>query len=173
MCRRWGSIGNKLNFRRGARYCLLMRRLLTVLTLFVALASFAAVTGKVVKVLPFYVDGQGRIAKSPSLFDRDAYQAYLRLHTNEIAGIRYDVLWKTGKSGDEKLKVRLELRGTLDGDLPKTKTLEAEIAPGKSGGWTEIKLLGDDYKSFGPVVAWRTTLWSGADQVGEQKSFLW
>ena len=51
-----------------------MRRLLIVLSLFVSLASFADVTGKVVKVLPFYVDGQGRIAKSPSLFDRDAYQ---------------------------------------------------------------------------------------------------
>jgi hypothetical protein len=150
-----------------------MRRLLTLLFLFVTLASFAAVTGKVVKVLPFYVDEQGRIAKSPSLFDRDAYQAYLRIHTNEIAGIRYDVLWKAGKSEGEKLKVRVELRGMLDGNVPKTKTLEAEIAPGKSGGWTEIKLTGDDYKNFGSVVAWRTTLWSGTDQVGEQKSFLW
>ena len=30
---------------------------------------------------------------SPSLFDRDAYQAYLRQHTNEISAIRFDVLW--------------------------------------------------------------------------------
>jgi len=44
-----------------------------------------AVTGKVVKVLPFFLDAQGRIAKSPSLFDRDVYQAYLREHTNEVS----------------------------------------------------------------------------------------
>jgi len=35
-----------------------------------------AVTGQVVKVLPFLMDQQGRIAVSPSLFDRDAYQAF-------------------------------------------------------------------------------------------------
>lgn len=150
-----------------------MRQLLTVLILFVTLASFGAVTGKVVKVLPFYLDEQGRIAKSPSLFDRDAYQAYLREHTNQISGIRYDVLWKAGKSEGEKLKVQVELRGTLEGGLPKSKILVVEIAEGKSGDWTEIKLTGDEYKNFGPIVAWRTTLWSGADQVGEQKSFLW
>ena len=150
-----------------------MRRLLTVLFLSVTLGAFAAGMGKVVKVLPFLMDEQGRIAKSPSLFDRDAYQAYLRVHTNEVTGIRYDVLWKAKKTEGEKLKVRLELRGTLEGSLPKSKVVEAEIAPGKSGEWTEIKFTGDDYKNFGPIVAWRATLWSGADQVGEQKSFLW
>ena len=98
--------------------------------------------------------------------------AYLRVHTNQIAGVRYDVQWKAD-AGDGSLKVRLELRGTLDGNLPKAKTVETEIAPGTSGEWTEIKLTGDDYKAFGPIVAWRTTLWSGTNQLGEQKSFLW
>ena len=71
------------------------------------------------------------------------------------------------------MKVRVELRGTLADSRPKSKVLEAEIAPGNSGEWTEIKFDGDDFKNFGPVVAWRTTLWSGTDQVAEQKSFLW
>ena len=43
-----------------------------------------AVTGKIVKVLPFFLDQQGRDAVSPSLFDRDAYQAFLREHTNRF-----------------------------------------------------------------------------------------
>ncbi|HEV2696284.1 MAG TPA: hypothetical protein VG347_25590 [Verrucomicrobiae bacterium] len=150
-----------------------MRPLLTVLLLFVALASYGADPGKVVKVLPFFVDKDGNIAKSPSLFDRDAYQAYLHVHTNEVNGIRYDVLWKTSKVEGEKVAVRMELRGALDGNLPKTKTLETEAAPGKTGDWTEVKFVGDEYKSFGPIVAWRATLWSGTNQVGEQKSFLW
>ena len=83
------------------------------------------------------------------------------------------MLWKAKDTADGKLKVRVELRGVLADNLPKSKVLEAEIAPGKSGEWTEIKFTGDDYKNFGPVVAWRATLWNGADQVGEQKSFLW
>jgi hypothetical protein len=83
------------------------------------------------------------------------------------------VLWKAKDAAGGKLKVRVELRGALDGNVSKSKVLEAEIAPGKSGEWTEIKFDGDDFKNFGPVVAWRTTLWSGTDQVAEQKSFLW
>jgi len=150
-----------------------MRRLLTVLALFASFASFAAATGEVVKVLPFLLDTHGQIAKSPSLFDRDAYQAYLREHTNEVSGIRYDVLWKAGKSAGEKLKLRVELRGVGEAGTPKSKVLEAEVAPGTFSSWTEIKFAGDDYKNFGAIVAWRATLWSGADQLSEQKSFLW
>ena len=148
-----------------------MRRILITLLLCVAPALFAAetATGQLAKVLPFLLDTQGRIAKSPSLFDRDAYQAYLRKHTNEISGIRFDVQC----SADEKLKLRLELRGVGEGSKPKLKTLEAEVATGSFNNWTEIKLTGDDYKNFGTVVAWRVTLWSAEKQLGEQKSFLW
>jgi len=49
-------------------------------------ATFAsdAASGRVVKVLPLLLDLKGRDAVSPSLYDRDAYQVYLRQHTNEI-----------------------------------------------------------------------------------------
>ena len=148
-----------------------MRRILIALLLCCSLAVFAAdaVAGKVVKVLPFLLDTQGRIAKSPSLFDRDAYQAYLHAHADEVSGIRYDVLCNAG----EKLKLRVELRGAGERSTPKVETLEAEVAPGSFNNWTEIKLTGEDYKNFGTVSAWRVTLWNGDQQVGEQKSFLW
>ena len=150
-----------------------MRRLITILAVFVSFASFAAVTGEVVKVLPFLLDAHGQIAKSPSLFDRDAYQAYLREHTNEISGVRYDILWKADKSTGEKLKLRVELRGVGDAGTPKSKVLEADVVPGTFSSWAEIKFDGDDYKNFGAIVAWRATLWNGTEQVSEQKSFLW
>ena len=148
-----------------------MRRILITLLLCCSPALFAAETapGQLVKVLPFFLDTQGRIAKSPSLFDRDAYQAYLRKHTNEISGLRFDVQC----SADEKLKLRLELRGVGEGSKPKLKTIEAEVAAGSFNNWTEIKLVGEDYKNFGAVIAWRATLWSGDKPLGEQKSFLW
>lgn len=141
-----------------------------ILLTFLFLATFVSThAAEVVKVLPFFLDTDGRIAKSPSLFDRDAYQAYLRAHTNDVSGLRYDVLCHT----DEKSKLRLELRGIGEGSKPKMKMLEAEVAAGSFNNWTEIKLTGDDYKNFGTVVAWRVTLWSGDKQVSEQKSFLW
>jgi hypothetical protein len=164
-----------LNFRRRAQYRSAMRRILIAVLFFTSLAAFAAdaVTGKVVKVLPLFLDTQGRVAQSPSLFDRDAYQIYLRAHTNEISGIRYDVQWQASQSAGEKLKLRVELRGVGSASLPESKTLEAEVAPGKSSGWTELKFTGDDFKKSGTVVAWRATLWNGSQQLGEQKSFLW
>lgn len=141
-----------------------------ILLTFIFLVTFiSAHAAEVVKVLPFFLDTDGRIAKSPSLFDRDAYQAYLRAHTNGVSGLRYDVQC----SADEKSKLRLELRGGGEGSKPKIKILEAEVATGSFNNWTEIKLTGDDYKNFGTVTAWRVTLWSGDKQLSEQKSFLW
>jgi hypothetical protein len=147
--------------------------LLLTLGLFVTANAADAVTGHVFKVLPLLLDQQGRTALSPSLYDRDAYQAQLRQHTNQISAIRYDVLWSAKNAGDAKLKLRLELRGVGPLNLPKLKTMEAEVTPGFFRKWTELKLDGDEYKSFGAVTAWRASLWDGDKLVGEQKSFLW
>ena len=141
-----------------------------------ALSSYAclaadAVSGRVIKVLPFLLDTNGVESKSPSLFDRDAYQAYLLVHTNDVSGMRFDVLWKAEKSPD--LKLRVELRGVGETNQPTMKTLETGVQAGHFRKWTELPLAGDDFKQFGSVVAWRATLWNGDKQIGEQKSFLW
>src|SRR5215469_9829011 len=98
-----------------------MRRLLISLvwlgSLATALAGDAA-TGRVVKVLPFFLDLKGYSALSPSLYDRDAYQAYLRRHVNQRSAIRFDVLWKTSNTGAAKLKLHVELRGTTKDGMP-------------------------------------------------------
>jgi len=103
-----------------------MRRLLVILLLLGSLsATFAAdaVSGRVVKVLPLLLDLKSRDAVSPSLYDRDAYQVYLRQHTNEISAIRFDVLWKASNAKGAKLKLRVELRGIGPGGLPRQTTL--------------------------------------------------
>jgi hypothetical protein len=138
-------------------------------------ATFAsdAVSGRVVKVLPLLLDLKGRDAISPSLYDRDAYQVYLRQHTNEIAAIRFDVLWKASNAGGVKLKLRVELRGVGAGGLPHQMTLEQSVTPGFFRRWTSLVMGGADYKKFGKLVAWHATLWSDDRLLGEQKSFLW
>jgi len=132
-----------------------------------------AVTGRVVKVLPFLMDKQGRIAPSPSLFDRDAYQAYLRDHTNLVSAVRFDVLWEAAKAPAEEIKLAVELRGIGSNSVPVLKTMETNVVPGNFRKWTAIPLAGEDYKDFGRVVAWRVTLWNGGQKLDEQKSFLW
>ncbi len=153
-----------------------MRRLLVILLLLGSLsATFAAdaVSGCVVKVLPLLLDLKGHDAVSPSLYDRDAYQAYLRQHTNEISAVRFDVLWKASNARSAKLKLRVELRGIGPGGLPRQTTLEQSVTPGFFRRWTSLTLGGADYKNSGELVAWRATLWSDDQLLGEQKSFLW
>ena len=134
----------------------------------------APVRGQVMKVLPLLLNLKGRDALSPSLYDRDAYQMYLRMHTNEISAVRYDVLWKVSGPADAPVKIRVELRAIAADGGPVLMNLEAPAGkPGWFGRWTTLLLAGEDYQKMSHVVAWRATLWSGDQLLGEQKSFLW
>jgi hypothetical protein len=147
-----------------------------IIFLLAATLSAVAATGRVVKVLPHYLDLKGRHSLSPSLYDRDAYQAQLRQHPEQRSGLRFDVLWRGRAPGGTPLTLRAELRGTAKGNLPTQTTIETEVKVGKSGStsrWAKLTLAGEDYKEFGDVTAWRVTLWNGDQLVAEQKSFLW
>jgi hypothetical protein len=153
-----------------------MRRLLLILLLLAPLsAAFAAdaASGRIIKVLPLFLDLKSRAATSPSLYDRDAYQVYLRQHTNEICAIRFDVLWKASNARDAKLKLRLELRSVGAGGLPRQTMLEQSVTSGFFHRWTSLTLGVADYRTSGEIVAWRATLWADDRLLGEQKSFLW
>jgi hypothetical protein len=134
-----------------------------------------ATTGRLIKVLPLLLNKQGHDAISPSLFDRDAYQSYLQLHTNEISGMRFDVLWKAYGAAvtNGSVKIQVELRTVAPNGDPRLKTLEKTVSPEHSRHWTTLLLTPDDYRQFGEVVAWRATLWAGDRLLSEQKSFLW
>jgi hypothetical protein len=153
-----------------------MRRLIllliTVGSLVLADAAQAA-TGKIIKVLPHFLDTKGRNAKSPSLFDRDAYQTWLRENPAQRGGIRYDVQWRTRETTG-KLILRIELRGITEGKKPREKKIETEMnASNGLSRWNELALTGDDYKAFGEVTAWRVTLWENDQLLAEQTSYLW
>jgi hypothetical protein len=154
-----------------------MRRPLMLPILFALLVSTlaaGAVTGRVVKVLPHFLDLHGRHTLSPSLFERDAYQAKLRRHPELRSGLRFDVNWKTKGAPAAQLKLRVELRGVAEGNFPRHLTLEqAVVHKHWLGQWSSIALTGDDYRKFGELTAWRVTLWDGDQLLSEQKSFLW
>src|SRR5689334_25337849 len=91
-----------------------------------ALQSFGA-TGRVIKVLPHFLDLKGRAALSPSLYDRDAYQVELRDHPEKRSGIRFDMQWKTRGAVWSDLKLRVELRGVAQGESAKQMVLERNL----------------------------------------------
>jgi hypothetical protein len=130
-------------------------------------------TGRIVKVLTLLMDTNGAVATSPSLFDRDAYQAWLLEHTNAVSGIRFDICWTAHHAHRVTLKVRMELRGVGARGLPTEVLLEQTVTPKIFHHWISLTLAGPDYKKLGTLAAWRATLWNGQKKISEQRSFLW
>ena len=71
------------------------------------LTGVEAASAKISKVLPHLLDREGRHVVSPSLYERDAYQAYLRQHPEEVGGLRFDVSWKVSRELAEGLRLRI------------------------------------------------------------------
>lgn len=144
---------------------------LVAILLFLSAAFAHAGSGKVLKVLPHFLDRDGKHALSPSLYERDAYQAHLRKHPEEISALRFDVNWSAGGK-PVSLRLRVEARGGKAAAKP--AVLETTVKPGWTGStWSAVVLDKEAYQQLGGVVAWRVTLWDGETMLAEQKSFLW
>jgi hypothetical protein len=136
-----------------------------------ALLAGCSTAPKVVKVLPHLRDREGRIALSPSLYDRDAYQAQLRAQPAERSGLQFDIQWRAPATG--RLKLMVEMRGALSNQIT-TARMEVPLrSGGKTSRWAKATLVGEDYTKFGDLAAWRVSLWNGGDLLAEQRSFLW
>jgi hypothetical protein len=163
--------GKKSRFYNAAVFR--QRLLFPILFLLIAFCGKAeAADVHIKKVLPQFIDAKERNSISPSLYERDAYQLYLRNHPEERTGIRFNVLW-SGSSKGKNLRLRAELRGVLNNNT-QTETLETGVQ--KTGWfrtWSVVIFRGESYKRLGDLVAWRATLWDGDKQIAEQKSFLW
>jgi hypothetical protein len=152
-----------------------MRRTFATLLSFLLFASAAGASeGRILKVLPQFLDLKGRTSLTPSLYDRDAYQAQLRKKPAERSGLVFQIEWKADVPATQPLKLKVEIRGVAEGNLPKQTTLELDVRQHHSWShWAHIDLKGTDYKAIGEVTSWRVTLWDGTQLLGEQKSFLW
>jgi hypothetical protein len=149
-----------------------MRRIVFVCLLLAAPALFAS-EGKVIKVLPLYLDSRGRESLKPSLYERDAYQAVLRKHPDQRKGLRFAVQWKARDVDWATTRVVVETRG-VEGDSFITRKLEHPLQKaGRFSHWENVDIGGKDFATMGELAAWRVTLWQGDKKLGEQKSFLW
>ena len=128
----------------------------------------AARPGKISKVLPHWLDLQGRHTLSPSLLERDAYQAKLRADRTLCSGIRFDVKWAKNTSGTVKLQLELRVTGEA-----KPIVRELAVKPSRRGGWDAVTLDGDVFRAMGEIVAWQVLLLDGDIELAERRSFLW
>ena len=147
-------------------------KLLPLVLLFSASAlGTEAVNVRIIKVLPHLLDRDGRHTLSPSLYERDAYQAFLRKNPDQCSGLRFDVQWKAKRVAGTRLLLRVEIRGSKEA---KAVLVEQPARPNHwYRRWSSLRVDGASYQKVGEVIAWRATLWKGDRLVAEQKSFLW
>jgi hypothetical protein len=153
-----------------------MRRMIWRLLLLAALvaansAPLRAAEARILKVLPHLLDAKGRNALAPSLFERDAYQAYLRQNPAEISALRFDVQYKA--PAGKPLVLRIELRGAKMA-IGQSRVFETDIEPRRLfSSWGELHLGKKLYDEIGQIQAWRATLRDGDLELAELTSFLW
>ncbi len=116
------------------------------LLFFLALPLIAA-DAKIHKVLPHFVDKEGRHTLSPSLYERDAYQAQLRNNPQQRRGLRFDVHWKARKS--DALKLRVDMRGSLTNEATNVSVELPVKPPGFFSKWSAVHVRGPDYARLG------------------------
>lgn len=147
-----------------------------LLLLFLPLNETAAgEAARILKVLPHRVDEQGRHSLSPSLYERDAYQAHLKEHPSLVASMRFDIHWKADYAAAAPLTLQIELR-TSDRDLNDPFRLSRAVDPPRffiKRRWTTLQIPREEYRGLGQILAWRASLWRGGKLVAEQRSFLW
>ena len=141
--------------------------------LLVADSNLAAATNRIVKVLPHFLDLQGRQSLSPSLFERDAYQAFLRANSSQRSALQFDIQWRAKVKDTARLKLRLEARGSKSHVLDPLVVEQRTLAKGWFSNWTAIKMDNQTYEQLGDIVSWRISLWEGEQRLAEAKSFLW
>ncbi len=159
-------------FRDRMRLSRLSTLLVLLSALSVAPVPLAATESKILKVLPHLLDLQGRHSLSPSLYERDAYQAILRKHPDRISALRFDIHWRADRAAGSHPVLRMELR-TSKHQGNDVVILESPLPARGTRGWTPLTLDAAGYRDVGDIQAWRATIRNGDQVLAESKSFLW
>jgi len=136
-------------------------------------SNLEAATNRIIKVLPHFLDLLGRQSLSPSLYERDAYQARLRANPDQRSALQFDVQWKAKVKDTARLKLRLEARGSKSQVIEPLVVEKSTLPKGWFSNWSAIKLDNKTYEQLGDIVSWRISLWEGDQLLAEEKSFLW
>lgn len=128
---------------------------------------------RVIDVKHLYLDLN--INPGPVDFTQKAvFQDNLAKNPSGQYGKRFFIHWGAEMDGSiPEVIVRLELRGLM-GNVPTSKTVEFTYPDFREGSeWTEFDFVGDEYKKFGQLTAWRVTVLTGNKVLARKKSILW
>ena len=128
---------------------------------------------RLIKVLPHLLDSELRSARAPSLYQRDAYQAYLRQHPEQVSTVRFDVQSKVFRrdASEPRLRLTLRMANRIESD---PVVVEAPVKAGVWGrSWQSLQVDPEIYRAGGKVVAWRIEMLKNGAIVDSQSSFLW
>lgn len=152
-----------------------MRLLVFLFVVCLGLGSAAeSPRAKAIQVFRFLVDAAGRHALSPSLLDRDAYQAHLQEHPEEVGGLRFVIRWKRRSETPANPSIRVEVRhgdGNTMGEF--SESAPVKVRKTRRSQWHQITISGEEYARLGKVIAWRVSLWDGETRLAQAESFLW
>ncbi len=157
------------------------RSLLRVVCMALTLGTLASCSstckgpgGAISKVKIYTVDPTQRLkAGDPSIhFERSyhLYGAYTMADQVERSGQYYTVMWKANDR-TQPLTVRFEYRQRDTGLTVKVK--EEQVSDVNRSNVTRFQVTGDEFRSNGPVTAWRASLVRGKEQLVVADSFLW
>lgn len=140
----------------------------------VSTVEAAAAPAKIIKVLPQFVDRNGRTALAPSLYERDAYQVRMRRDSTRRAGMRFNVQWRARGYQHHPLTLRVEVRGANVQAQFRPATYEKAVMPRRwFTRWSVIPIDEEEFTNLGEVIAWRVALRDGDQELADLKSFLW
>lgn len=130
--------------------------------------------GSITKVTAYKLDPSTnpRIADPALRFERRyrLYGAVTKAQQFEREGQYTTVFWKA-VDRSQPVTVRYEYRQRETG--MKVHSLEQEVTDVRRSNATEFQIVGEAFRTNGPVTAWRATLLRGKEQLGSADSFLW
>ncbi len=89
---------------------------------------------------------------------------------SEKYGNYYTIFWKTDQP-NAPATIRLEYRQAKTG--PEVLTKEISVPSPKRKNTTELKVVGDEYGTNGPVTQWKASIVQNGVVITEYRSFLW
>lgn len=130
--------------------------------------------GSITKVTAYKLDPRNnrRIADPTLRFERRyrLYGAVTKAQQLEREGVYMTVFWKA-LDRSQPVTVRFEYRQRDTG--MKVHTLDQEVTDVRRSNVTEFQIVGEAFRTNGPVTAWHATLMRGKEQLGSADSFLW
>jgi hypothetical protein len=130
--------------------------------------------GAITKVNPYHLQPLERPrGVDPSVSFERTYRLYGAVSLAEQlerAGHYYTIHWKVDDR-TQPVTVKFEYRQKNTGLTVKVKEIQADTI--KRHNTTEFTVTGSDYRSEGPVTAWRVSLMRGKELLASSESFLW